>query len=207
MEPAGAVRMWERSEGKGFRYITFLSDGDSNSFNAVCALNDGNGPYTNHTVKKEECINHVQKRMGTRLRKLKAELKEEKLTKTGRRQWRSLVGGKHQLTDNQITAFQKYYGKAIRDTVGTDIITMKKRVLSGFFHAISRDDDHHHNFCDSAWCVFKRAKDEGKPLPSHSTMKNYLRLEKKYEDQVRRVFFDLASSPLLERCLRGQTPK
>lgn len=26
MESEGAVRMWQRSEGKGFRYVTFLSD-------------------------------------------------------------------------------------------------------------------------------------------------------------------------------------
>lgn len=67
------------------------------------------------------------------------------------------------------------------------------------------DGNHHHIHCDSEWCVFKKAKDEGKPLPSHDTMKNYLRLDKKYEDRVREVFFDLSSPVLLERCLRGQS--
>ncbi|MPC93790.1 hypothetical protein E2C01_088931 [Portunus trituberculatus] len=59
MEPEGAVRMWQRSEANGYRYVTFLSDGDSSSFKAVCNMNNGTGPYTNHTVVKEECVNHV----------------------------------------------------------------------------------------------------------------------------------------------------
>lgn len=88
----------------------------------------------------------------------------------------------------------------------SDTRTMKVRIMLGFFHAISRDGDgnHHHNLCGATWCVFKKASDEGKPLPSHDTMKNYLRLEKKYEDRVKEVFLDLSSPPLLERCLRGE---
>lgn len=31
MESEGAVRIWQGSEGKGYRYATFLSDGDSSS--------------------------------------------------------------------------------------------------------------------------------------------------------------------------------
>lgn len=207
MEREAAVRMWNRSEDKGYRYVTFLSDGDSSSYTSVCNINNGNGPYANHSVVKEECINHVQKRMGTRLRKLKDELKEDKTTKAGKVIKKSLVGGKHQLTDKQINAFQSYYGKAIRDSVGTSIMKMKLKIMSGFWHAISRDGDgnHHHIHCDSAWCFFKKAKDEGKPIPSHDTMRNYLRLEKKYEDRVREVFYDLSSPALLERCLRGQS--
>lgn len=128
MEPEGAVRMWRRSERKGFRYVTFLSDGDSSSFKAISNENDGKGPYLDHPVK-EECVNHVQKRMGTRLRKLNEELKEEKTTKSGKIIRRSLVGGKHQLTDKHIQALQRYYGKAIRVSVGTTTLNIKCRIL------------------------------------------------------------------------------
>lgn len=102
-------------------------------------MNEGKGPYEDTTVTKEECINHIQKRMGTRLRKLKDELKEEKTTKSGKIIKRSLVGGKHQLTDKQIDAYQRYFGKAIRDSVGTNILNMKLKIMSGFWHSISRD--------------------------------------------------------------------
>lgn len=60
-EAEGAVRMWNRSEEKGFKYVTFLSDGDSSSYKAVCNINEGKGPYNNITVTKEECVNHIQK--------------------------------------------------------------------------------------------------------------------------------------------------
>lgn len=111
MEAEGAVRMWNRSEEKGFRYVTFLGDGDSSSYKAVCDINGGKGPYNNVTVKEEEYVNHVQKRMSTRLRKLRDELKEEKATKSGKVIKRSFVGGKAgKLTDQQIGAFQRYYG-------------------------------------------------------------------------------------------------
>lgn len=104
MEAAGAKRMWERSQNKGYKYVTFIGDGDSSSFKTISEMNNGNEPYADVTVVKEECVNHVKKRMGTRLRKLKDQLKEEKTTKSGRVIKRSLVGGRHQLTDKQIDA-------------------------------------------------------------------------------------------------------
>lgn len=64
-------------------YTTFIGDGDSSAFNTVSALNDGKGPY-NVTVIKEECVNHVSKRLGTRLHKLKKEQVTVTTTKTGK---------------------------------------------------------------------------------------------------------------------------
>lgn len=60
--------------------------------------------------------------MGTRLRKLKEELKEEKTTKSGTIIRKDLVGGKHQLTDKQIQVLQRYYGKAIRVSVESTVV-------------------------------------------------------------------------------------
>lgn len=122
---------------------------------------------------------------------------------------KSLIGGKHQLTDKQTDTFQRYYGKAIRDSVGTSVLTMTPEIMSGFWHAISRDGDdgegnHHHNHCDPSWCIFKRTINEGKPIPSHENTENYLRLEKKCEDRVRNIFGDLSRPAILERCLKGR---
>lgn len=89
----------------------------TSSYKAVCNVNNGNGPYASHSVVKEECVNYLQKRIGTRLRKLKGELKEEKVTKSGKVIKKSLVGGRHQLTDKQMDAYQRYYGKVIRDSI------------------------------------------------------------------------------------------
>ena len=97
MEAEAAVRIWGRSEQHGFRYATFVGDGDSTAYKAVCAMEEGRGPYDKKVVK-EECINHVGKRMGTRLRELQKENVIVKETKTGKRFKRSVLGGSNMLT-------------------------------------------------------------------------------------------------------------
>ena len=50
-----------------FRYNPFIGDGDSKAYRRV----EQEKPYgEDFTVRKEECVGHVQKRMGTNLRKL-----------------------------------------------------------------------------------------------------------------------------------------
>lgn len=81
MEPEAAWRMWHCSERKNkMRYTVFISDGDSKVFNNV----RDSYPY-NVPTEKEECVNHVSKSLGTRLRKLKAETFEVKTTKAGKK--------------------------------------------------------------------------------------------------------------------------
>ena len=66
MEVTGAKRIFGRSvEKHNLRYTKFLGDGDSKSFPAVKSI------YPDIEVKKLECVGHVQKRVGTRLRNLK----------------------------------------------------------------------------------------------------------------------------------------
>ena len=62
-------------------------------------------------VVKKECVGHVQKQVGSALRKLKKENKG--------------LAGKGKLTDALIDRLQNYYGIAIRSNVG-NLETMKK---------------------------------------------------------------------------------
>ena len=72
MEPHGAVIVWKRSLDYNLRYVTFIGDGDSKSYQNVCQEK----PYgSEYPVEKSDCIGHVQKRMGTALRKLKKDYK------------------------------------------------------------------------------------------------------------------------------------
>ena len=67
MESAGAVKIFNRSiEKNNLIYNEYLGDGDTSSFKDVIESN----PYKDLNIKitKLECIGHVQKRMGTRLR-------------------------------------------------------------------------------------------------------------------------------------------
>lgn len=82
MEVSAITEMFSRSEEEyGVKYGNYIGDGDSKTFKAILDLN----PYgDDFTVVKSECVGHVEKRMGTRLRNAK------KLHK---------LGGKGKLTD------------------------------------------------------------------------------------------------------------
>ncbi|GBO38264.1 hypothetical protein AVEN_43913-1, partial [Araneus ventricosus] len=76
MESVGAFRIFERSVMKReLQYTEYYGDGDSKAFLKVKDI------YGEDTVTKLECIGHVQKRVGSRLRKFKK--------KTQRTRWKS----------------------------------------------------------------------------------------------------------------------
>ncbi|GFU74908.1 uncharacterized protein TNCV_4508681 [Trichonephila clavipes] len=59
------------------RYTKYLGDGDSKAFTSIVE----NKVYGDHcSVEKLECIGHVMKRMGTRLRRLKTKMRGQKLS-------------------------------------------------------------------------------------------------------------------------------
>ena len=76
--PGEAARiLWCRSfETRKLRYTTYIGDGDCKFFNEVCTAK----PYGDLAVVKEECVGHVQKRMGKALRDRKKILKGQKLS-------------------------------------------------------------------------------------------------------------------------------
>ena len=82
MEVECALRMWQRSiDVNKLRYTTMLCDGDSKSFDAVVQEK----PYGDQiTIEKEDCINHVAKRMGTALRNVVSETKAQKESMSGK---------------------------------------------------------------------------------------------------------------------------
>lgn len=55
-------------EQNKLRYLTMISDGDCKNYDSVVELK----PYGDDiSIEKEDCVCHVQKRMGRRLRDLK----------------------------------------------------------------------------------------------------------------------------------------
>lgn len=74
-------------------YINYIGDGDSKTYKGIV---DGK-PYNDLTLLKKECVGHVQKRMGSRLRNLKKEKK---------------TGGRGKLTAKLIDELSIYYGLA-----------------------------------------------------------------------------------------------
>jgi len=79
MEVGAIVEMFKRSMEKlSVMYKFYIGDGDSKTFTGVKNAK----PYgDNVQIYKKECVGHVQKRMGTRLRSLVKNVVEEVLSK------------------------------------------------------------------------------------------------------------------------------
>lgn len=97
------------------KYSNYIGDGDLKTFSGILKVN----PYGDkNTVTKNECVGHVEKRMGTRLRN------KRKLEK---------LGGKNNLTEVLIKKLTIYYGLAIRRNVDS-VEGMKKAIMATFDH-------------------------------------------------------------------------
>lgn len=184
MEVSGAKKIFNRSiEKYNTRYTEYIGDGDSKSFNSI------EYTYEGVTVTKKECVGHVQKRVGTRLRNLKKSVKG--------------LSGRGKLTDSMIDRLQNYYGIAIRDNVG-NLEAMKKAILASFFHVSSSKKNQWHNYCptgEKSWCGFQKdialgTTDyvPGPGLPMSIVLK-----------YIKPVYADLSKDELLMKCLHGRT--
>lgn len=150
MEVAGANTLCKRSERKlRVRYTKYLGDGNSKGFISVLERK----PYgDNVEIQKLECVGHVQKRLGSRLRNLKNSFKNVKLSDG------KPIGGKRRLTDTEIDDLQRYYGLAIRKN-STNFECMQNATMSS-------DDNPQHDLCpvgDDKWCKFNKNKDTNTP--------------------------------------------
>jgi hypothetical protein len=142
MEAAVAETLWMRSVDKHkFRYVEMLSDGDSSTFSHLQRLQ----PYgPDIQIVKEECVNHVSKRLSTALRNLK-------------KRQRGLGGhGYGKPTDVKIDKLAVYYGRAV------SVVEMQKAIMAIFYHSVSTDKEPQHSFCpeggvEKNWCFYNNA--------------------------------------------------
>ncbi|GFU99718.1 uncharacterized protein TNCV_4399401, partial [Trichonephila clavipes] len=131
-----------------------LAAAETLSFNNAYKAVLESKPYKDVNIEKLECVGHVEKRMGTRLRALKLKLKGKKLED------KKSLGGRNRLTDAEIDKLQRYYGLAIRNNSG-NLSAMKQAIWALFFHKISTDLNPQHGLCplgDDSWCGYNRSK-------------------------------------------------
>ncbi|GFY02774.1 uncharacterized protein TNCV_3506541 [Trichonephila clavipes] len=145
MEMEAAAILWQRSIKEcNMRYTCILSDGDSKTFQHLMSLNIyGKGK----PIKKEECINHISKRLGTGLR---SKVKE----------WRSkgvCIGGKKvgSLKETTIVMLTNFYRKAIKDHCN-DVEKMKRAIYATLYHCSSTDAKPKHNKCPKVSNRYKK---------------------------------------------------
>ena len=187
-----AKRLWRRSiEKHKLRYVAMLRDGDSKSFQAVSDLQ----VYGEEKeITKEDCINHVSKRMGTALRKLIDTSKAEG----------SPISGKGKVTKDMVLRIQNYYGKAVKE-LSDDVPLLKKRIFAILFHLASSDANPKHGHCPpgaTSWCFWQRDLAKGNSSRSH---KAHATLSSDVEKKMVSVFQRLANEDLLKRCSRAST--
>jgi len=192
MEPEGVKRIFLRSESdRCLQYTGYIGDGDSKSYSHILKVD----PYNGKSIRKYECVGHVQKRLGTALRKLKSQYGRKKLSDN------KPIGGYGRLTADRIDKLQTYYGLAIRRHKD-DLDGMRKEIWAGLYHSASTDDHPQHQFCPDGpdtWCKFNQSvfKDEtyhhSKPLPATVV------------DIVKPIYERLSSDTVLEGCLGGFT--
>lgn len=191
MEAHGTLSCWLRSEKEaGMRYTTVLADGDGKSHSMLCAKK----PYgDNVQIAREECTNHVSKRLGTALR---TAAQKDKL------------GGKTKgaLTEVAMKSLQGFYHKAIKQNA-PNIEAMQGAIFATLYHCASTDAKPNHDLCphgSDSWCFYNKRKARGdKELGSHEKMPLFL--NQKVFDKIFPIYKRLASDELMERCVRGAT--
>ena len=129
MGVVGAKQIFERSiTCRKVRYLKYYGDGVSKAYLEV------KDTYKPDMVNKYECVGHYQKRLGTRLRKLK------KTTNI------------KPLTDAVIDKLQNYFGMALR---ANTVQKMADAIWTSFLHVVSNGKHQYHSLCDKTWCQYR----------------------------------------------------
>ena len=113
------------------------------------------------------------------------------------------------LTDTVINNLTSYYGKANRDCVNTDVLTMRKAIYSAYLHGVSSDEKPLYAYCpegEESWCFFQRALAKQEPPESHTVKKPLLaKIPMEKRKGILAIYEDLTRTDLLEKCLKGRT--
>ena len=152
MEAEAAVATFRRSvANRGLVYSKMLCDGDAKSNQKVNEADLYGFPIT-----KEDCINHMSKRVFNALETIKNSNKKELNRK---------------LTKPVIEKRTNTYATNLKHNA-PDVIQMPNDVHGGILHMMSTDDDTQHHLCPpglKSWCFFQPALALGEEPRKHRT--------------------------------------
>ena len=177
--------------------MSLTSDGDTKTIEALLESK----PYGCKKVRKDECVNHVAKRMGKGLRNLVETKRKQKI--------KPALGGKGvgKLTEKKIVRLQRYYKKAILSNDSVD--GMYKAIWATFYHCISTDAKPQHADCPAgkkSYCFYQRAiAAKAKEMPLHTETSQQTKLSPDVGKHVREVYERLSDVELLRGCLERKT--
>jgi len=155
METEGAKVIFGRSISKlGVKFDKYIGDGDSKAFTEVVKSQ----PYGSHfTISKLECVNHVSKRITSRLNAL-CQRQTGFVWEDDRGKRRKGIKGKGGLTNDLISKIQTYYSKSIRSNKG-NLDEMRRSCWAILEHLSATDSNPTHNNCPkgiSSWCKYQK---------------------------------------------------
>ena len=173
---------------------TYTGDGDTKTYQEVCKSK----PYENVEIVKAECIGHVQKCVGSRLRSLKEKYKNQVLS-DGKKMF-----GKRWLTKKT----HKYIAKLLWHGHKTEywkFVWNEKECSCGIVSLFWRYWYHKPRFCprfSESWCKYQRDQ-----LTGESTYKERITIRSAIVKVLKPTFShaDLGNDELLKKCLHGET--
>ena len=192
MEPAGILKCFTRSvEQLNLRFINFIGDSDSKAYYEVVKAN----PYGDrYPVNKGECLDHIQKRVGSRLRKLKKKSMVVRIVRREDTTWSS--------RDKEINKLQNYFGIAIGANCHS-VTAIQKAIGVVIYHCSEANDpDARHMFCDKrqdTWCEYQKLNLKGK------VHIDKLSLPTVVKEIVMPISKDLSKPELLKKYMRDKT--
>ena len=187
METEAAKLMWAWSvELMDAKYPSLLGDGDAALLSALNTLQ----PYgADVTIMKQECINHISKRM---YRGLAAALKAPAVGGS--------LGGKCKLTQVRMKKMSAYYRNAIVKHA-PDVAAICMAIWAIYYHSVSTMDEPRHEHCDVDWCWWMQAMAAGvDPEQYWQEMRHDRPLPLPAAERPMPVFEWLSHPELLERC-------
>ena len=190
MEAKGVVDCFQSSvDNRKLRYTKLIGDGDSKTHASILTAD----PYPGIKVEKLECIGHIQKRVGSRLRKLRSTHKGPLSDGKG-------ITGQGRLTEKLMNKLQNLYGIALRQNVDKTVHQLKVAVRAVLHHSTEFENSENcHLFCPrgpDSWCKYWKDPEnyqekKGMPMVIHQLIKP--------------VFTDLSNETLLSKCLHSKT--
>ncbi|GBM53832.1 hypothetical protein AVEN_24107-1 [Araneus ventricosus] len=143
-------------------------------------------------ISKEECLNHVAKRLRTGLRNKVKEWRNKGVT----------IGSRNEgsLKESIILRFTNFYREAVKDNVH-DVQKMKTAIFASLFHTSSTDKAPKHNKCPTVLtsrCLCQRtlANNESQNLIRKRTKK----LSEQVMEKILPVHQRIANNKLLAKC-------
>ena len=145
MESNGILECFDSSvEKRQLRYLTYIGDGEIKSYPKCCCCRSVPG----YSIKKAECVGHVQKRVGKTLLNFKSSNKELMPEDYINKKERKPKKFAFYLTHKYINQLQNYYGISIRSNANTSVSDMRKAVGAVLYHCSDANNlESRHQFC------------------------------------------------------------